>query len=58
MTYTYAVLAISQAAYDEIAKKLRDARYDHAFGTHDDEGRRTEVIDMHGIGIVAEKIPS
>lgn len=49
-TYTYAVLEISQAAYDEIAQKLRAAQYDHAF--HHDEG---EVIDMHGIALRAMK---
>jgi hypothetical protein len=40
-------LEVSQAAYDEIAQKLRTAQYDHAF--HKDEG--AEVIDMHGIAL-------
>ena len=48
MTYTYAVLEVSKAAYDEIAAKLRDAGYDHAFT---DEGE----IDMHGIALAAER---
>jgi hypothetical protein len=43
-THTFAELGVSQAAYDEIAGKLRAAEYDHAFG---DDG----VIDMHGIGL-------
>lgn len=42
--HTYALLELSPAAYEEIAKKLRDAGYDHAFN---DEGE----IDMHGIGV-------
>jgi hypothetical protein len=44
MTHTYALLDVSPAAYDEIAAKLREAGYDHAFG---DEGE----IDMHGIAL-------
>lgn len=52
-THTLAELELSQAAYDEIAKKLRDAGYDHAFGLGCDEG----VIDMHGIGIVRTADP-
>jgi hypothetical protein len=47
MTYThsYALLEVSQEAYDEIAKKLREAGYDHAFM---DDGE----VDMHGIALV------
>ena len=44
MTHTYALLEVSAAAYEEIAKKLREAGYDHAFNA---EGE----IDMHGIGL-------
>jgi hypothetical protein len=43
-THTYALLEISQAAYDEIAAKLREASYDHAFL---DGG----AIDMHGLAV-------
>lgn len=43
-THTFALLELSQASYDEIAKKLRAAGYDQAF--HEDG-----TIDMHGIGI-------
>jgi hypothetical protein len=43
-THTYAELELSQSAYDEIARKLREAGYDHSFM---DDG----VIDMHGIGV-------
>lgn len=42
-TYTYVILELSEEAYNEIAKKLRDAGYDHAF----DRG----IIDMHGLAI-------
>jgi hypothetical protein len=42
-THTYALLPVSKQTFDEIARKLRDAGYDHAF----DDG----VIDMHGIGL-------
>src|SRR4051794_3924875 len=44
-THTYVRLEISPSAWAEIAQKLRDAFYDHAF--HDG------VIDMHGIGLAA-----
>lgn len=46
-THTYAELELSKAAYDEIAKKLRDAGYDHAF-------MEDGTIDMHGIGVTRE----
>lgn len=49
-THTYAELGLSEAAYNEIAQKLRDAGYDHAFM---DDG----AIDMHGIGITKEHNP-
>jgi hypothetical protein len=48
MTHSIALLEISQKAWGEIAEKLREAGYDHAFVT---DG----VIDMHGIGIKAGK---
>lgn len=43
-THTYALLEVSNAAYEEIAAKLRAADYHHAFN----EG----AIDMHGIALV------
>ena len=52
MTYTYAVLEISEAAWAEIAGKLREAGYDHAF--HDEFGeaeRHRVLVDMHGIAL-------
>jgi hypothetical protein len=48
MTYTYAKLPLSPEAYDEIATKLKEAGYHHAFGNNGD-------IDMHGIGVCVEK---
>ena len=48
MTYTYALLDISAATYEEIKRLLQEAEYDHAF--HDD-GDGHEVIDMHGIAL-------
>jgi hypothetical protein len=51
-THTFAELELSAAAYDEIAAKLREAGYDHAFelgpsGVPYAGG----PIDMHGIGV-------
>lgn len=50
-THTFAVLELSAAAYAEIAVKLRDVEYGHAFIEQDE---RT-VIDMHGIAVAKEK---
>jgi hypothetical protein len=47
VTYTYAILEISRAAYEEIAAKLKAAGYQHAF--HQEDGET--VIDMHGIAL-------
>ncbi|HEY9279519.1 MAG TPA: hypothetical protein VIP51_05535, partial [Eoetvoesiella sp.] len=44
MTYSFATLDISRRAYDEIARKLRAAGYEHAF-------LENGLIDMHGIGL-------
>lgn len=51
MTYTYAILPVSRAAFEEIAAKLRAAGYDHVF--HEDEGGT--IIDLHGVAIQAEE---
>lgn len=50
MTHTYAILKISQAAFDEIKAKLEAAGYTDQF--HEDEKRL--VIDMHGLAVTAE----
>jgi hypothetical protein len=43
MTHTFAVLDVSKPVFDEIAAKLRDAGYDHAFVDR--------YLDMHGIAL-------
>jgi hypothetical protein len=48
MSYTYARLPLSPEAYDEIATKLKEAGYHHAFENNGD-------IDMHGIGVCVEE---
>ncbi len=58
MTYTYAILGVSKAVYDEIAALLRKAGYDHAF--HDDRGSDGVIdthgtIDMHGLALRRSK---
>lgn len=53
MMYTYALLDVSRAVYDEIRAKLVAAEYEHAF--HADAGG--EVIDMHGIALRVEPEP-
>lgn len=52
MTYTFAVLEISKAAYDEIAGLLKAAGYHHVFHDNTDG----VVIDMHGIALKAESV--
>jgi hypothetical protein len=49
-TYTYAILEISQAAFDEIKAKLEAADYRHAIIR--EEGCYP-VLDMHGIALKA-----
>jgi hypothetical protein len=48
MSYTFAELEISAAAYDEIAARLRAADYGHVFL---DGG----LMDMHGIALSRAK---
>lgn len=54
MSYTYVILELSHAAYTEIAAKMRNAGYEHAFCPGDGEG--DERIDMHGIAVAPETI--
>lgn len=51
-THTYALLEVSPETYQEIADKLKEAGYDHAF--IEDDGKI--VIDMHGIGLVTDLV--
>jgi len=46
-THTYAVLRVSRQTYDEIARRLREAGYGHAFVPVTGE----TLIDMHGIAL-------
>lgn len=55
MTYTYAVLDVSEAAYNEIAAKLRAAGYSHVF---DKRRGEKDLIDMHGIALAIEDTPT
>lgn len=48
-THTYAILEVSQSAFDEIKAKLVEADYGHAFSQ---DGK---TIDMHGIALEAEE---
>ena len=55
MSYTYAILEVSQAAYDEIRQKLEQAGYQHAFHRESDG----EVVDMHGIALrITDRVPN
>lgn len=47
-THTYVILELSQAAFDEIKRKLEAAEYQHAFMPGGE-------IDMHGIAVKAEE---
>ena len=51
-THTFATLAVSKAAYEEIKQKLLAAGYQHAIFESDNQ----EVIDMHGIALVVEPV--
>jgi hypothetical protein len=52
-TYTYAILEVEQATYDEITEKLRAAGYDHAFVDNKDG----KLIVMTGIALSRKKPP-
>lgn len=48
-THTVVTLGLSRAAYDEVARKLREAGYEHCF-----DG---DLIDMTGIGVIPPADP-
>jgi hypothetical protein len=50
-SYTYAVLEVSESAYREIAKLLREAGYHGSFQRDDGQ----ECIDMNGIALKSSK---
>ena len=47
MSYTYAILKVSAAVYDEVRSKLILAGYEDQLHASNDG----EVIDMHGIAL-------
>lgn len=51
VTHTYALLQISQAAYNEIREKLQRNGYSTQFHRNADG---TEVIDMHGLAVTTK----
>lgn len=53
MTHTYAKLALTEAAYDEIKQKLEKAGYADQF-IYNPDGPACPIIDMHGIAVVQE----
>ena len=59
MTYTYAIMHVSQRTYEEIAEKMRDAGWTQAF--HQDESLTSlngQVIDMSGTALALADEPS
>lgn len=50
MSYTYALLQVSDAAFDEIERLLKEAGYDHCIEQSKQYGGR-QIIDMHGIAL-------
>ena len=50
MSYTYAIMEVSKAVYDEIRAKLVETDYEHAINDHDSG----ECLDMHGIALRVE----
>lgn len=55
MSYTYVIMEVSTATYEEISRKMREAGYAHAFHYERGEGA---VIDMHGIAVRDSGSPS
>jgi len=53
MTYTYALLAVSQQTFDEISEALRKADHEQALSETDDR----LYIDMNGLTIYVEPTP-
>lgn len=49
MTHTFATLEVSDNLYEEVAAKLKEAGYDHAF-------MEDGAIDMHGIGLTKKVV--
>jgi len=52
MTYTYAIMGVSESTYNEIKAKLEAGGYQHAL--HEDS-KGVIVLDMHGIALAKEE---
>ena len=52
-TYTYVVMPLSEAAFEEIRNKMVEAGYNHVFK---DSGYHGTVIDMHGIAVAKDQL--
>jgi hypothetical protein len=50
--YTYAILEVSDAAYEEIKNRLEIAGYQHTFNQDHEHGI---VIDLHGLALAKQK---
>jgi hypothetical protein len=55
MSYTYAILEVSEVTYEEVTRKLREAGYGQAFHAEDEY---VTVIDMHGLALALAKAKS
>ena len=51
MPYTYVLLPVSEATYNEIKTAFEAAEYHHAFHSGEAKGI---VIDMHGVALVQD----
>lgn len=54
MTHTYALLPVPAAMFELVKAKLLDAGYQHAVHPSRDGHSEAEVLDMHGLALVAE----
>lgn len=51
-THSFAIMEVSQSAYDEIKAKLEEAGYDHAVWEEGDDGT---LLAMNGIALALER---
>lgn len=58
MTYTYAILTVSRATFDEIRAKV-EAVGDYPYAVHmGPDGKNPVIIDMHGLALQVEDTAS
>ena len=50
MTYTYALIPVSKAYFDEVKSMMEAAGYHHAFNTHDGK----PVLDMRSLALIED----